>query len=275
MSAFDGTSRLLRSVLGKTLFDQRRGILGWGLAFAAFSLMMTSVYPSFADQADQFEQLAASYPEGLKAFLGGLDDLATPEGFIRAELLSAMFPIMLLVYAIGRAADTLAGEEERGALDVTLSQPVTRRRVLLGKAGGLALGIVSLAGIGWAALTVGSLVFGMGLHPGRTAGAFAMLALLGLFFAALAFAFAAARGRKAFAVGAAAGIAALTYLANGLARLSEGLEAVRYLSPFYYYEAADTLRADPEPWGALVLAAGTFALMAIAVLMFERRDIGT
>lgn len=274
MGVFQGTSRLLRSIPGRTFHDQRRGLLGWGLAFASFALLMSAVYPSFAGQAEQIEELANAYPEGLKAFLGGLDDLGTPAGFLRAELFSTMFPIMLLVYAIGRAADTMAGEEERGSLDVLLSQPVSRRRVLLGKSAGIGAGVFLLATVSWASLALGTLAFGIDLGLARLAGACLALALLGLFFAALALALSAVRGRKAFAVGVSAGVAAVSYLANGLARLTDVLEPVRYASPFYYYEKSDALTGAPDVLALFMLAGATAVLIVVALFAFERRDIG-
>ena len=47
-----------------------------------------------------------------------------------------MVPLLLLVAAIGAGARAIAGEEERGTLDLLLSTPVSRRRLALEKLGG-------------------------------------------------------------------------------------------------------------------------------------------
>ena len=40
-----------------------------------------------------------------------------------------MVPLLLLIAAIGAGAGAIAGEEERGTLDLLLSLPVSRRRL--------------------------------------------------------------------------------------------------------------------------------------------------
>ena len=50
-----------------------------------------------------------------------------------------MAPLILLIFAVGAGADAVAGEEERGALDLLLAHPLRRRRLrrpALPRAGG-------------------------------------------------------------------------------------------------------------------------------------------
>lgn len=264
---------LLRSLAGKTLWDQRRTLIGWVIAFAAIAFIISSFWPTLRDQAEDMQKLLDSYPEAFKAFFNA-DDLTTAEGFLRGELFSAMLPIMFLVYAIGRGADLIAGEEERGALDVLVVQPLTRRRIVLEKSLALTIGLGILALGLFLALAVGSLTFGLGINLANAAAASFLLALFSLGMGMIAFTLGALRGRKGLAVGVASAVAATAYLVNGLAKLVEWVDNIRWLSPFAYYESSDPLKEGLDPVNTLVLVALPLALLGIALWAFPRRDIG-
>ena len=67
------------------------------------------------------------------------------------------------------------------------------------------------------------------------------------------------------------GIAA--HLLNALAPLVEALEPAKYLSPIYYYIEADPLSNGLDLTQVGVLTAVTIALLIVAIVTFERRDL--
>ena len=102
--------------------------------------LMVSVYPTVhANPA--LNRLVQQYPDALKAFIGfgGEVDYLSPAGYLGSELFSFMVPLLLLVAAIGAGARAIAGEEEAGTLELLLSCPVSRRRVVLEKLAALAI----------------------------------------------------------------------------------------------------------------------------------------
>lgn len=266
---------LLRRVATKTMRDQRRALVGWSVSLGLLCLLQASYFPMVAEQAAELEKLMESYPPAMKAFFGDMDDIASGPGYLRAQLFGLMLPLLVLVFAIARGADLVAGEEERGALDLTLALPVSRRRVVLEKAAGLG-GLVLLLGlVMWLVLTPADLLFGMGIGAGRVAAAVLMVVLLGWAGGALALAAGCARGRKGMALAVAAGVMVASYLLTGLARLVSGLAPARPLSLFHHYGGGDALVEGLDPVGALVLLAVTGGLVALAAWGFERRDVGT
>lgn len=267
------SDRLLGSVYQKALRDQARALLGWSLGILGILLMMLAVYPSVAAEADSFQKLLESYPPAMRAFFGGFEEFTSPEGFFRTELTSSFFPVLFLVYAIGRAADLLAGEEERGDLELLLAHPVSRRRVALQKLAALATGLAALATLAWLVLVVGDLAMGLDIGAGKLALAFLLLFLLAAVFGGLAFGVGAAWGRKGLAVGVASGAAAAAFLLDGLARLEDALEPLALLSPWRHYAEADALVGTFEPWrGALLLGLALGSALA-GIWRFDRRDI--
>ena len=60
-------------------------------------------------------------------------DITSGAGYLDAELLSLMLPLLVIVLAIGSGARTYAGEEEGGRLELVFSYPLRRRNAVLAK----------------------------------------------------------------------------------------------------------------------------------------------
>lgn len=266
-------SRLLRSVFGKTLLDSRRALVGYAIGMVALVAMIVSIWPSFADQREEFQRLLESYPPAFRAAFD-IGEFDAP-GFLKGELFSFMLPLLLLIYGIGRGADVIAGEEERGALDVVLAHPVTRRSVLLQKAAGIAVGLALLCALLFVALAGGVTLMRMEVGVLNIGAAVLMLYLLAVLFAAAALALGAIRARRGAAIGISAAIGAGTYLVLTLSRLVEDIAWAKWASPFHYYGAADPLVNGLDVAHAALLAGLSVALVGLAAWAFDRRDVGT
>ena len=216
---------MLRNVALKSLRDIRRGFLWWSLGLIGFVSLIVSVYPTVHSNPS-LNKLAQDYPEALQAFIafGGAVDYSSAAGYLGIELFSLMVPLLLLVAAIGTGAGAIAGEEERGTLELLLANPVSRTRVVLEKAVALGLELAGLGLVLWLALWVGAVATGMDISVGHLAAATLSAVLLALAYGAIAILLGAATGRRALAIGvtAAAGVAA--YLVNGLAPLVHALK---------------------------------------------------
>jgi ABC-2 type transport system permease protein len=222
-------------------------------------------------------KLAEDYPEALKAFIafGGQIDYASPAGYLGIELFSLMVPLLLLVAAIGTGAGAIAGEEERGTLELLLANPVSRTRVVLEKSVALAIEVTGLGLVLWLALWIGALSVGMDISAGHLAAATLAAALLALGYGAIALLLGAATGRRTLAIGVAAAFGVAAYLVNGLAPLVDELRDLQKLSPFYHYAAGDPLRHGLSLEHVAVLVAIAAAAVALAPVAFSRRDVAT
>jgi ABC-2 type transport system permease protein len=144
--------RMLGTVFAKTLRDQRRSYPWWVIGFVGTVAMYASVWPSVGENAKTLEEYMQSLPDVFKELIGSAGGFTTPEGYLASELFSLLGPILLLVYAIGAGARAIAGEEEGGSLDLLLSTPVRRRRVLIDKFEAMVLGAFGLAFVTWLAV---------------------------------------------------------------------------------------------------------------------------
>jgi ABC-2 type transport system permease protein len=265
---------MLGSVLAKTIRDQRRAVLWWGVGLVATAAMYSAFYPSIVDNAETLTQYIESFPETLRrAFFGDDADFVSPGGYLHTELFGFFGPLLLMVFAIGAGARAIAGEEERKSLDILLSAPLSRRRLLLDKAVAMLVGTVALGVVLLTALALLGPPFDLTPGIGHLASAVAATVLLATAFGAVALAVGAATGRRSLAIGIAGGLAGGTYMLDVLAPAVDALAWLQKLSPFYYYDANVPVKNGLDPWHALVLLAIAAVAFAYSVWAFQQRDL--
>ena len=178
-----------------------------------------------------------------------------------------------MIAAVANGASALAGEEERGTLDLLLSQPVSRRGVAAAKLASAATEVAVLTLVLWLALWAGVAIFDMGVPAANLLAAALTAGALGLAFGAIAFLLGAATGRRALAIGITAALAVAAYLVNALAALVSGLGPLQKASPFYHYAVGDPLRQGIAPAHVVILIAIAAISAAAGIALFERRDL--
>jgi ABC-2 type transport system permease protein len=258
----------------KSLRDARGGFVWWSLGLVGLVALMVSVFPTVHDNPS-LNKLVEDYPQALKAFIafGGQVDYTSPAGYLGSELFSFMVPLLLMIAAIGAGAGTIAGEEERGTLELLLANPISRRRLVLEKAAAMTAEVLALGVVLLLSLWIGALLVGMDISLAHLTAATLSAVVLAIAYGAIALLLGAATGRRALAIGVSAAAAVAAYLVNGLAPLVDGLEVPRKLSPFYHYAAGDPLRHGLAASHSLVLLAIATAATLLAPAAFARRDI--
>ena len=260
-----------RSVFVKTLWERRHGFLFWSLGVGLLVVSVLSVWPSLHDE---YAKLVQNYPDALLAFLGvDRAGLGSASGYLQAELFGLMVPLVLVGYAIAAGSGTIAGEEERGTLELLLTQPVSRVRVALEKYAALVTALAILTAAFAAVLLAFTPAFDLNVGVFDELAATVSAFLLAAMFGAVALALGCATGHRALAAGIASALAVGAYLLTTLAGLVEGLRMFRRLSPFWWYSGNDPLTNGLSLLHVALLLAVTVGAVAAAVFTFTRRDI--
>jgi len=173
-------------LLAKTVRDQRRALVGWGIGLFALATFYAAFYPSVLKTSSALARYLQNMPAAFRNLIGG--DFSSPAGYLRAETFSTLGPILFLVFAIGAGARAVAGEEEAGTLDLLLSTPIRRRQVVIDKAVATVLTAAALALVLFAALALVGPRFKLHIAVANLAAACAMLFLLAIAFGAIALA---------------------------------------------------------------------------------------
>lgn len=259
----------MSALVAAQLHERRRSLLSWGVPIGLWSAFVVAIYPSVEDA---LAKAVASYPEALKQAFG-IADLTSVEQYLSAEMLSLIVPLAVGYLAVRSVASGLSGAAESGRLDVLLSAPVSRRRLV---AAGFAAAAVELAAVllvGVAICMLGSLLAGAGLSFGLAVAGYANVWPLALLFAGFGVVATAWSLRTSVVTGSVAGVLVAMYVLDLVGRLDSGLDWVRYGSVFRYYGTAIEDGIDPLSFlGVTVVAV---ALAALGAHLFERRDIST
>lgn len=255
-----------------TLSGLRGQILGWGLGLALYGLLIVSMYDTMAAQQDQLQQLISSYPEEFLAFFGGDSaSLMTPAGFLGMYAFS-MMPILIGIFAVLAGSGLIAGDEERGRLDLIIAHPVGRSAFFFGRVTGMIAATILIHAMGWLGF---SLLLGsssLGFSWGQMSVPMLSLMVQILFYAALALLLSMVLPARSLAAMASGTIVAASYFISSLAFMSPGLETASKYLPYRYYQTVLSFSELNAGWLLGLLGAGLL-MAGAAWLLFIRRDI--
>ena len=264
------------SIFIETLRRNWRQGVYWGLVLFIFGWMILAIIPN-VDALNQFSELVETMPFIIQAFGGSdIEQMATPEGFLNLEYFG--FTVLLLsAFAVMAGLNVTSNEEDEGTLDIVLSLPVTRWRVIVERF--LAFVIIAIIAvvIGYIGLWLGSSTSSVDINLSGIASAnFHLLATVILTIGITVFVTAVIR-RRAIAMGVVAIIIIFSYFINvlGLAAPGSILESVRNLSYFRYYDSQSALFQGILIPNITLLLGLTLVLVIGAIIMFNRRDVGT
>lgn len=242
------------------------------VALAVWGFVLPVVYAEFGAQ---FRAVLDSglFPEELMR-LGGGDIFSLPG----ALALSLSHPITLAltsIFAIGFPASAVAGERQRGTLEVLLARPISRRRLYAT----LEASAMAFIGLALAALLLGT-VIGSAYSGVISELALARLpivwlnaSLLFISLASITLAASVSFDRLPPAIGVGIGVTVVMYFFEVLGALWPSAAWLQPYSLFHYLQARSILEGV-VPWRDLAILAMATALAAIwALVVFPRRDL--
>lgn len=253
-----------------TLRRLRGQILGWGSGLALYGLAMGLMYDAIQNITG-LDEMLASYPRELLAFFGDMADLASAKGYFGIYYSSYM-PLIVGIFAVGAAAALLAGDEERGTLDLTLAQPVSRSALFWGRWLGFVAATALVLFIGYLAWVVTLPFSALDVTAGALLAAFVPILGILLLFGGLSLLLSMVLPSARSASMTAGGLLVANWLLVGLANLNPDLQPIVDLTPFAYFQGGESLVDMNWGWAVGLIVAG-FVLAAVAWFLFRRRDI--
>ena len=256
----------LRSVYTRSLGMIAVPACWWTLGIAGFAGWMVVV----VEQTEaKLTSIYASSPflKDLITRVGG-GDLVT-----NATILSAFFallPLLLMAFAVTQA-NRWSADEEDGRLELVLSTPQPRLRVLLGRFAALTTATVIIAVLTLAVTAAASVATGLKLDGGNLAAATLSTIPLGLLVAAIGYLLSGWL-RTAVDTGLLSFLLVIWFFISYIGPGLNWPDATLRLSAFYYY-GTPLLHGLPLLDTLGVLAVGIVAL-ALASVRFVRKDIG-
>jgi len=242
------------------------------VSYVMFLIMGVLIGPMYTFIDDALVSLADAFPEEVLSLFGG-GDISTPEGWYQIETFGLMAPIAFMLVTVTIGARALAGEEANRTMGLLLANPVKRSTVVLEKTMAMVL-YAAVVGISlFAGVALGSMFGGLGMSVGNIAATTLLATLIGLVFGALALALSAATGRTRIAIFGTIGAALVFFVADGFLPFSDSLKGLANWTPVHFYLSSDPLLTGMNWLHGGVLFALFLALVAMAVALFDRRDL--
>lgn len=261
----------MNAIFRYALLRWRGQIVGWGVALAVLAIVVASLYDTAVQMRAQLEPLLKSLPPELIGFIGGMDRVFSPAGFLDTRFFSLM-PLILGVFAVIIGSGLVVGDEENGTLDLILAHPVRRLDLIIGRWLAFCLALLGILGITWLALVVASSF--SSIKFGWLDLALPFVSLLGIliWFGGLALVLSLILPSRRLAASLTGLILAASYFITTFARINPDLNSLAQWSPLTYYQGGSALEGfNAGDFAGLLLMSLVF--VAIGAGLFQRRDI--
>lgn len=264
----------MKAIVSWTLKTRKVSTVWWVVGIMAFVFVTLIFYPTIHHQQAQLEKSFSDLSSGTVALFSDTGDIFSPDGYLSSQIFYLLMPLLLGILAIGLGASLVGREEKEGTLELILSRPISRGKLLASK---VTAGIVIVVAVGMVGSVFTAVMsklvslpvpFWNILLTGVTA------TMLALSFGAISF-MVASLGRTAR--GAAVGIAALVaiagYLLSSLAAQVSWLNGPSKALPFAYYHPADVLNGTYNWLNLLFMIGVIVACGMVSYFAFRRRDL--
>lgn len=267
---------MLRSVLLKTLRDQRTSALAWGAGLGLLVILIAAAwahaYPTEASRTSLAE-LVESGLSVAEVLYGQPHHVNLLPGWVEWRAIGGM-RVLLAIVAVLTAARVTRGAEEEGTLECVAAAS-SQSRVFLQQVASVLAGLAVTCGLLWLAMLAAGPAAGEATVNPLDSLLLAVNLYLAIVLAAglalLAGQFTTSRRTAALTAGA---VVIAMHIWDNLAAITPAIEGARPLSPFYLYSVSAPLsegHVNLLAFGGLALVdAGTLAL---ACWLAARRDL--
>jgi ABC-2 type transport system permease protein len=265
--------RMWTEVLSETLGERSRSLIWWALGVIGLVGLTVAFYPSVEDSSG-LSDYAKDLPESLRGlFVGGEIDITSGPGYLNSQVFAMTAPLILLIFSIGAGGWAVAGEEERGTLDLLLAHPIRRGSFVAQRFGAVSLLVLALSAVLFLTVAIVSALVNLDIGVGKLLAACGSNALLATLYGSVALAVGSIGPGRGRAIAVATALAVAAWMLDGLGQAVGWLDPLRPISPFYQAIGTDPLRDGP-PWGSWALLAGLTLMLVIAAMRgLERRDL--
>jgi ABC-2 type transport system permease protein len=262
-------------ILRRGITTKKWWLFGWSTGIVALISVTLGFYPSFRDQAADFNEMIDKMPEGIKSLIGmggGVEPLS-PVGYLSHEIFAFVLPSILMIAAIGLGG-AISGDEENGVLENFYSLPISRSRFVLERLGATAILLCALGTVSCVATIALAHTVNLGIGIGALVWATVNVLALTVAIGSITLFVGGITGRRSAAITSGTTVAIAGYIITSLAEAGiEFFRAIRFLSVFSLYNVVDVLRTGTPRWSLLGLTGVAFGFTSLALVAVERRDL--
>lgn len=251
----------------------RNSTAAWILSLLLMTILFFSFFPSVAKEADKFQLLMAGFPEGVRLALGlSVENIGEILGYYSYILLYILLVGAIQAMILGTSV--ISREIRHKTADFLLSKPILRTRIMTAKL----LAAFSLLVITNIFYLIGSFIIASLVKTKEYSVTVFLLLSLTLFFIQLIFlALGVLVSVSVFKLKSVIPVSlgtVFTLFIIGALASATGDDALRYLSPFKYFNFFYIMQHSSYEASFLVIAFGIITVAITAgYILYCRRDI--
>lgn len=270
--------RFPSAVFWHTLRENVAGVLLWGFGYSAIIVLALLLYPVLRENNVLFNLLSgfgviARFSERYGV---NVDAVIGLKGYLAFQVL-AWGPLILALYVVPKAAEIVLTEEKRATLDLLLSAPLPRWRLVIEKTLALLLSLAGILMIMWLTLLLMVMLTSARNELSPADARYAVWHLMpistaitcaGLFVSVLV-----REVRTTLSIMGAFVLLSFVVRAFADSTRDPRLLDLAQFSIFNYFSDITVLSYGPQPRWDVLLFTVSAILLALAMIAFQRRDI--
>lgn len=264
-----------KNIFWQTLKDSKISIIIFTLALALYSFMLVSMFPT-VNKVSGLTDYWESLPEGMKAFFNiqgvGFDTL---EGFLTIEFVF-MWILISAAFVISFANKIVTKEVESGTMELLLSYPISRKKLIISRSLVALIGIIILILGTILSILITAHGKDISLHDFRII----KFGFVGFFLCLVIYSysllFSCIFDERNKVIFTAVGLTVVFYILDVFSKLSDKIKDFHFLSIFKYYDPQGVLSKGDIYWSGIgILLLISIICFTISLIVFERKDIKT
>ncbi|UXH45185.1 ABC transporter permease [Rossellomorea vietnamensis] len=251
----------------------RKSLIIWCIGMIGLIGSGMGKYAGFSSSGQSMNELVGGLPKSMQAILGiGSLDMSTASGYYGVLFLYIV--LLATIHAALTGATIISKEERDKTAEFLFVKPLTRKKIIGVKLAAAFTQIGVLALITWISslLIVGhysdvSVAFDIGV-------AVVGMIILQVLFLLIGTAVAAYSKKPEKSAAVATGVLLLTFILSFAIDLNGKIEALKYLTPFKYFEAESVMYGGGLGSAYVGISFTLIAILSFATfLFFEKRDL--
>lgn len=255
------------------LKNRQLSILCWAIGIVFMIILTLGFYPSFKEQSVQLQKAFTNIPDSALSLLSDTHDFFSPVGYLSSQLFYAVLPMILGILGISLGSTLLAKEEKDSTIELILSRPISRTKLLFSKlmSGGLILSIIG--SVLTLSLIIIVTVVDIEVSRRNIALTSAVCLLMTATFAMIAFLISVTGRTRVASIGIATMYALGGYIIGSLSGVVGWLKWPAKIFAFTYYKPAELLTSSYNWANTLFFIAIILFCGVISWIIFYRRDL--
>jgi len=266
------------TIFKRIIIDRKYSLIVYLAVGIGMLWMYVAMFPAIQTQGEFVVNILEQFPEKLQKVMEGLGadaaSLTTIEGFLATKQYSLVWPLLAVLMIAGLAGATIAGEIEKGSLEITLARPVSRTKILLGRYLAGVMLIFAFTFVSIFSVVPMANFYDVDINISNVIKLSILAFLFGWAVLSLSMFFSSILSERSRTFATIGGLMMGMYVLNTVALISDKYENIKYTSFFHYFDTVGALINNTIGRTSIVVFIIVIIVFTgLGIYLFNKRDI--